>query len=103
MVISTVKDYQQFTDLLERSIHNPVHIAINGDMNTNAAPNDPIFWPFHAYIDKIWSDWQKRNNMITIRGIRTGLNEIEQRTELPPLGVTAIEAEYSPHLCYTYE
>ena len=29
--------------------------------NPMISPNDPIFWMHHAQIDRIWSEWQKRN------------------------------------------
>ncbi|WP_261765765.1 MULTISPECIES: tyrosinase family protein [Pseudoalteromonas] len=35
---------------------------VGGDMgNPMISPNDPIFWMHHAQIDRIWSEWQKRN------------------------------------------
>lgn len=38
------------------------HGWIGGDMgNPMISPNDPIFWMHHAQIDRIWSEWQKRN------------------------------------------
>jgi tyrosinase len=34
----------------------------NGDMFSNlTASYDPIFWPIHVNIDRIWWDWQTRN------------------------------------------
>jgi hypothetical protein len=27
-------------------------------MGTSASPADPLFWLHHAFIDKIWADWQ---------------------------------------------
>ena len=30
----------------------------SGHMNTHPSPNDPIFFMHHAYLDKIWNDWQ---------------------------------------------
>ena len=38
------------------------HIAIGstrGDAHTS--PNDPVFYLHHAYIDKLWWDWQEKN------------------------------------------
>ena len=28
-------------------------------MTANTSPNEPAFWLNHAYIDKLWSDWQQ--------------------------------------------
>ena len=34
----------------------------NGDMFSNlTASYDPIFWPIHVNIDRIWHEWQQRN------------------------------------------
>ena len=26
------------------------------------SPNDPLFWLHHCYIDKLWAEWQEKNN-----------------------------------------
>lgn len=44
--------------LMER--HNLVHSRIGGIMNNlQTAPQAPIFWPFHSFIDDIWWNWQR--------------------------------------------
>lgn len=41
-------------------IHNRVHTRVGGIMNNiRRAPEVPIFWPFHAFIDDIWWEWQR--------------------------------------------
>ncbi|XP_062917594.1 tyrosinase-like [Mobula hypostoma] len=41
-----------------RTLHNLVHIYLNGTISkVAAASNDPIFLLHHAFIDKIWEDW----------------------------------------------
>ncbi len=42
-------------------IHGSVHISVGGQMGGASSPSDPIFWLHHAFIDKIWADWQKLN------------------------------------------
>lgn len=55
-------DYYVFSNFLEREPHNRGHGWVGGDMaNPMISPNDPIFWMHHAQIDRIWSEWQKRN------------------------------------------
>ena len=55
-------DYYVFSNFLEREPHNRGHGWVGGDMsNPRISPNDPIFWMHHAQIDRIWSEWQKRN------------------------------------------
>ncbi len=30
-------------------------------MATGVSPNDPVFWLHHAYVDKLWAQWQRRH------------------------------------------
>ncbi|MBI3796463.1 MAG: tyrosinase family protein [Deltaproteobacteria bacterium] len=41
--------------------HFTVHVALGGDMSNgfNTAANDPIFWPHHANIDRLWESWNR--------------------------------------------
>ncbi|CAM5392307.1 tyrosinase [Streptomyces purpurascens] len=43
------------------NLHNRVHVWVGGHMATGASPNDPVFWLHHAYIDKLWAEWQRRH------------------------------------------
>jgi len=44
-----------------RNLHNYMHGWVGGDMNPRTAPNDPIFFLVHSYVDKLWADWQERH------------------------------------------
>src|SRR5215213_3901564 len=47
-------------DSNDDSWHNLVHNTIGGDMERFHSPIDPIFWPWHKWIDNIraaWVDW----------------------------------------------
>ena len=39
-------------------LHNRVHLWVGGNMTSDASPNDPVFFLNHAFVDKIWADWQ---------------------------------------------
>lgn len=40
-------------------LHGEVHNWVGGNMaNPKKSPNDPIFFLHHAFIDKVWADWQ---------------------------------------------
>ncbi|MFE9724940.1 tyrosinase family protein [Streptomyces sp. NPDC005794] len=39
--------------------HNQVHRWIGGSMAGAASPDDPVFWLHHAFIDLLWTRWQK--------------------------------------------
>jgi hypothetical protein len=41
------------------SLHGSVHMFVGGQMTSMGSPYDPIFFLHHAYIDKLWDDWQK--------------------------------------------
>jgi tyrosinase len=43
------------------NLHNRVHVWVGGQMATGVSPNDPVFWLHHAFIDKLWADWQARH------------------------------------------
>jgi tyrosinase len=54
---------RQFAGGLEHMLHDPVHGVVGGAgqmSNALFSPQDPIFWLFHCYIDRIWSRWQWR-------------------------------------------
>jgi tyrosinase len=46
---------------IEYDLHNLVHRYVTGNMITMASPNDPVFWLHHANIDRLWGDWQRKN------------------------------------------
>ncbi|WP_328929239.1 tyrosinase family protein [Streptomyces sp. NBC_00190] len=43
------------------NLHNRVHVWVGGQMATGVSPNDPVFWMHHAYVDKLWAEWQARH------------------------------------------
>jgi len=44
---------------LGANFHGSVHNAIGGDMRTFSSPRDPIFYPWHAFLDDLWSEWEE--------------------------------------------
>jgi hypothetical protein len=80
---------------LERGPHNYMHPAfIGGKMaNPQTAAEDAIYWSFHAFIDLLWAEWQRRNGMPApttpdgdLRGFLTKpkhkINDFQKTTEL---------------------
>ena len=52
-------NFNTFQNTLEAApFHNRLHVLVGGTMVTSASPADPLFWLHHAFIDKIWADWQ---------------------------------------------
>jgi tyrosinase len=50
-------DYASFRIAIEGP-HGWVHNAVGGTMGTSSSPADPLFWLHHAFIDKLYADWE---------------------------------------------
>jgi tyrosinase len=50
-------DYVTFRSAIEGP-HGWVHNAVGGTMGTSTSPADPLFWLHHAFIDKLYADWE---------------------------------------------
>ncbi|KAK9764344.1 hypothetical protein K7432_008229 [Basidiobolus ranarum] len=57
-IIRGSKNYADLADQIESPPHGTVHVGIGGDMSRTYSSNDPLFWLHHAFVDKIWADWQ---------------------------------------------
>jgi hypothetical protein len=40
------------------NFHGDIHNTVGGVMATHSSPRDPIFFPWHSYLDDIWSTWE---------------------------------------------
>jgi hypothetical protein len=52
--------YDAYRLAIEAQPHARVHLGIGGDMSTMYSPNDPLFYMHHAFVDKLWMDWQRQ-------------------------------------------
>ncbi|KAK1857532.1 hypothetical protein I4F81_000149 [Pyropia yezoensis] len=50
--------YEDFATVTE-VFHNELHVALGGDMVEAFAPDDPIFFAHHAYVDRWWAARQQ--------------------------------------------
>ncbi|MFE9834843.1 tyrosinase family protein [Streptomyces sp. NPDC005551] len=41
--------------------HNRVHRWVGGHMLGGASVNDPVFWLHHAFVDLLWTRWQRKH------------------------------------------
>jgi tyrosinase len=89
-------EFGQFAHEVENNAHNQLHLAIGGDFKEWWAPNDPLFWLFHAQVDKIWYDWQQANPL-------GRYNATELDTILEPFGVRFTDIINTKNLCYAYQ
>ncbi|RKP26898.1 hypothetical protein SYNPS1DRAFT_13505, partial [Syncephalis pseudoplumigaleata] len=60
-MIANSKDWHAFSTAIQITPHGRAHVGLGGGMNTMFSPNDPVFYLHHAFIDKMWYDWQKIN------------------------------------------
>ncbi|KAF2270326.1 Di-copper centre-containing protein [Lojkania enalia] len=57
-----MQNFSAFGPCLEGMPHVAGHGGIGGQMlNVFSSPGDPIFYLHHAYLDKLWWDWQSQN------------------------------------------
>ena len=53
-------EFQKFETGVRDYMHNDLHNAVGGTMSVDESANAPEFWCHHAFLDKIWSNWQDR-------------------------------------------
>lgn len=82
-------NWEDFRLSLE-GIHNTVHVRVGGQMQTASSPSDPVFWLHHAFIDKLWADWQKLNTGADDKPVNT--SEVLQP---PPLLTRSVGQTFS--------
>lgn len=56
--LAELTDVVEFARELEVAYHNGIHTAIGGVMAGERSPEDPIFWPLHAFFDYIAANWE---------------------------------------------
>ena len=52
--------FEMFESTVRIKWHKTVREAIGGTMAGKESSSAPEFWFHHAFLDKLWSDWQKR-------------------------------------------
>ena len=106
-VLSRAKSYDALRTGIEIGGHGDVHIAIGGDMADFFSPNDPVFYLHHAFIDKLWADWQAMpgHDPLSYGGPTVrGSNRAKLADELPGFpGVKVRDVMRSSNLCVAYQ
>jgi tyrosinase len=107
-LISRKGTFEEFSDLIEGAPHGAAHIMIggkNGDFSGMMSPNDPFFWLHHAYIDKLWVDWQNSSakRFTEYNGKHRG-KSVSASDYLKPFGVQVRDVfDVEKDLCYRYQ
>lgn len=64
--------YLLYSNMLERGpVHHGAHHWVGGVMNATVSPRDPVFYLHHAWIDKLWKQWEDQNHSSSF--IRTNM------------------------------
>lgn len=50
--------FNKFESGVRDYMHNDLHNAVGGTMSEDSSALAPEFWCHHAFLDKIWSNWQ---------------------------------------------
>ncbi|KAF8907517.1 Di-copper centre-containing protein [Mucidula mucida] len=124
--VSGVKRQTNFADflsLIRDTLHLAGHNGVGGgwgDMsNVLSSPNDPLFFMHHAYLDKLWTEWQGDDES-RINDLEDAGNETQSEPEtgyvatnpgtvlsvygiLPDTTVGEVARTTGGYLCYTYE
>lgn len=69
----SVTSVTSFSDDIEISPHNGGHTFIEGTMDDQDSPGDPMFYLHHCMVDKVWADWFRIHNTSTGSGLDTNM------------------------------
>ncbi|ORZ36733.1 hypothetical protein BCR44DRAFT_1512182 [Catenaria anguillulae PL171] len=110
MIVSIMRLYaesfDQFAYYLERGPHFVVHSNIGGDLFTLVdAPNDPLFYMHHSFIEYIWTKWQSANpKAATAYGGDANGRTYTANDQVMSWRVgDMLDHRNHPRLCYSYQ
>ncbi|KAL1925844.1 uncharacterized protein VTP21DRAFT_727 [Calcarisporiella thermophila] len=105
-IIFSNNGFEEFRRAIEGHPHAGIHIGVGGDLNTLASPNDPLFYMHHAFVDKIWADWQKRDPQFVYQygGTNKDGSQAALTDYIQPFGVSveSVMSTTSDSMCYVY-
>jgi hypothetical protein len=58
MIINQSKTYHALFDGMSPIPFGTTHLTIGGNMAKPSAPNDPLFYFHHSFLDKLYDEWQ---------------------------------------------
>lgn len=93
--VTAIADFTTFQFALEH-LHDRVHAAVGGNMDTAASPSDPLFFLHHANIDRLWDQWQRLHP-------GSGPSNPNEKLQAPPIqGVKASTLLSATQVGYSY-
>ncbi|CAG8954725.1 hypothetical protein HYFRA_00004648 [Hymenoscyphus fraxineus] len=119
-VVNRIHDMRGFADFgpaLFSGPHQAIHEAVGGDFPRVFSPNDPLFFPHHAQIDRLWWKWQMadlEHRLFQYEGFSQPLSEnklsgarVSDRVRMlglaMDLNVIDLMDTQNGRLCYVYE
>jgi hypothetical protein len=103
-IIRSSTTFDQYRQRIESVPHGQVHVSIGQDMVTMYSPNDPVFFLHHAFIDKLWADWQAsgQGRDQAYNGRNPNGSNVRTSDILVPFNRTVASVLRTTDLCYTY-
>ena len=85
-------NFSDFELMLRVNLHDLVHCLIDGTMCSLDSAAAPEFFLHHGFVDKIWSDWQKKSESHKNVFFSTMLERMPG-TQVPPSEVLDLSAQ----------
>ena len=106
-LIQRQSKFSQFSELIESAPHGLLHFVIGGkkgDFSGMMSPNDPFFWLHHAYLDKVWHDWQMHSpsRFSQYNGKHRG-HQVNMFDRMAPWKLPIHSTFNITELCYQYQ
>ncbi|KAI7834940.1 hypothetical protein BX661DRAFT_8771 [Kickxella alabastrina] len=106
-VMNTAVTHAQFRSRIENGPHGIVHLGLGGDFETMWAPVDVLFFMHHAMLDKVWAEWQSRDQIRfhSVDGYDASRQPVMAKSLMPFYGeeVGTALLTNGPGYCYIYD
>lgn len=98
-------DFSVFQNWLTE-VHDYFHFNVGGDLRSiPSSPSDPIFYLHHAFVDKLWWDWQQydpTNRLQQYNGFNFDNSPVSLSDIIQPFNVGVESVMDLNQLCYMY-
>jgi len=100
-MVTSNNDYDGFREQVEMVFHPLLHNSVGGDIAEMHSPNDPLFYSHHAYVDYVWTQWQRRKGY-GFNGPNAGGSSASGNDDCQGLPYKVNDVLDHTKLCYTY-
>lgn len=95
-IVTQTPTFSEFSHLLEQGPHSRPHLFVAGQMKTFAAPDDPLFWIHHSYVDFVFEQWRLCHNHSLPPQELIGVNMTYAPTSADKWWSVNVEYTYAP-------